>query len=642
MAIKLEVFGNQIDGARDYQEDAFMTTRLGEGEESNATVLVIMADGMGGHAAGNVASNMVTTTFNRTFAGLYPADDVPGALKQALLKANDSIRQSVRETPGLKGMGCTMVSAFIQGTRLWWVSVGDSHLYLLRERSLNKLNADHSYGGYLQRMREQGMAIEPDANLSPNMLMSAMIGDEIAEVDLSSEPLDLQRGDRLLICSDGLDTLGQGSVIQYSSWAENPRDCVGALLEAVEEAGQPKQDNTTVICVDVLETASEPSRKGGAAIKGELLPEGVPEPANVPELEPDPEMTLEPAPAPVAPPRPARPAFQEAVPDSDDTEDQGGRSWGLMAGVVVLLLAAAGAAGWFFLGGQQQPAPTVAEAPIVDEPITEPAPQTAPEPAVAVAEAEPEAPPVEAAGPAPGEVFRDGLASGGQGPEMVVIPQGSFTMGGRLPLKREEQPRHEVTVPAFAAGRYEVTFAEYDRFARATGRPLPPANGLDRETRPVTGVSWDDAYAYANWLSAQTGEKYRLPSEAEWEYMARAGTTREYWWGRDIGRENAHCFDCQSGLHPRQPAKVGFFDANPFGLYDTAGNVAEWVRDCWHPDYLGAPSDGSVWEGGDCTQRVVRGGSFSNASSALRSAARDKLPGNKGYDNVGIRLARDL
>jgi len=225
---------------------------------------------------------------------------------------------------------------------------------------------------------------------------------------------------------------------------------------------------------------------------------------------------------------------------------------------------------------------------------------------------------------------------------MVVIPRGTFTMGGRLPLQTDELPRHEVTVPAFAVSRYEVTFAEYDRFARATGRPLPPDNGLDRETRPVTGVSWDDAYAYTNWLSAQTGAKYRLPSEAEWEYMARAGTSREYWWGRDIGRENAHCFDCQSGLRPRQPAKVGFFDANPFGVHDTAGNVAEWVRDCWHPDYLGAPTDGSVWEGGDCTQRVVRGGSYSNASSALRSAARDKLPGNKGYDNVGIRLARDL
>ncbi|MDZ7751983.1 MAG: SUMF1/EgtB/PvdO family nonheme iron enzyme [Gammaproteobacteria bacterium] len=638
MAIKLELFGNQIDGARDYQEDAFMTTRLGEGEESNATVLVIMADGMGGHAAGNVASNMVTTTFNRTFAGLYPADDVPGALKQALLKANDSIRQSVRETPGLKGMGCTMVSVFVQGTKLWWVSVGDSHLYLLRERSLNKLNADHSYGGYLQRMREQGMAIEPDTNLSPNMLMSAMIGDEIAEIDLSSESLDLQPGDRLLICSDGLDTLGQGSVIQYSSWAENPRDCVNALLEAVESAGQAKQDNTTVVCVDVVEEADVPAKKAETVAKGRLLPEGVPEPANVPELEPDPELTLVPAPGGPPPPR-------EVASAPEEEEDESGRRRGLVVGIVlVLLLAVAGGAGWYFFQGQeQQPAPTVAEAPTVDEPITEPAPpEMVPEPEVAVDEEEPEPPPAEEAGPVPGDVFRDALEVGGQGPEMVVIPRGSFTMGGRLPLKPEEQPRYEVTVPAFAVSRYEVTFAEYDRFARATGRRLPPDDGLDRETRPVTGVSWDDAYAYTNWLSKQTGERYRLPSEAEWEYMARAGSSREYWWGRDIGRENAHCFDCESGLHPRQPAKVGFFEASPFGVYDTAGNVAEWVRDCWHPDYRGAPTDGSVWEGGDCTQRVVRGGSYSNASSALRSAARDKLPGNKGYDNVGIRLARGL
>ena len=658
MTIKLEVFGNQIDGARDYQEDAFMTTRLGEGAQSEAAVLVIMADGMGGHAAGNVASNMVTTTFNRTFAGLYPAEDVPQALNQALIKANDSIRQAVRETPGLKGMGCTMVSAFIHEMKLWWVSVGDSHLFLLRDRSLSKLNADHSYGGYLQRMREQGMAVEPDSNLSPNMLMSAMIGDEIAEIDLSEEPLELQPGDRLMVCSDGIDTLGQGSIIQYSNWSESPRECVEALLNAVESANQPKQDNTTVICVDV--------RLG--------------EDVEIPELEPDePEVRAEellpekkPAPAPPAsptpvgstPPRPATPAAaasppleQEEPPEEEDAPDRRGRR-GLVLGLVVLLLAGAGAAAWYLLGGDRGAPPPVAMAPEPGPSPIGPAPEPAPEaaepapeptppeePAVTdePSDAEPVvAAPEEAPGLEAGAVFRDDLRAGGQGPEMVVIPAGTFTMGSRHPLKVDEKPRHEVTVPAFAASRYEVTFAEYDRFARATGRPRPPDNGLDRETRPVTGVSWDDAYAYANWLARQTGEEYRLPSEAEWEYMARAGTTRDYWWGRDVGRENAHCFDCQSGLHPRQPAKVGFFEPNPFGVYDTAGNVAEWVHDCWHPDYRGAPDDGSVWEGGDCTQRVVRGGSFSNASSALRSAAREKLPSNDSYDNVGIRLARDL
>ena len=281
-------------------------------------------------------------------------------------------------------------------------------------------------------------------------------------------------------------------------------------------------------------------------------------------------------------------------------------------------------------------------------PKPEPAPAPAPPPVQArrqPMEPEPAPPPVQVAKPsvAPGATFRDPFKGGGQGPEMVKIPSGHFQMGGAASaLSADERPRRTVTVPPFAMSRYEVTFAEYDRFAKATRRKRPPGKDWDRKTHPVVNVSWDDAYQYARWLSKQTGRKYRLPSEAEWEYAARAGTRSSYWWGYRIGRENAHCFDCKSGLHPRKPAKVGLFKPNPFGVYDSAGNVWEWVHDCHHPSYKGAPEDGSVWEGGDCTRRVARGGSFSSASTSLRSAKREKFVSNQGYDDVGIRVVREL
>jgi formylglycine-generating enzyme required for sulfatase activity len=146
--------------------------------------------------------------------------------------------------------------------------------------------------------------------------------------------------------------------------------------------------------------------------------------------------------------------------------------------------------------------------------------------------------------------------------------------------------------------------------------------------------------AYAKWLSAQTGKEYSLPSEAQWEYAARAGSTSAYWWGRDLGRANAHCFACDTGLDPRQPTAIGRFAANKFGLFDTAGNVQEWVYDCFHPNYDTAPADGSVYEGGDCTVRVLRGGGYGSGPEALRSSARDKFRYDKGNDQTGFRVMR--
>jgi formylglycine-generating enzyme required for sulfatase activity len=226
---------------------------------------------------------------------------------------------------------------------------------------------------------------------------------------------------------------------------------------------------------------------------------------------------------------------------------------------------------------------------------------------------------------------------------MVRIPGGSFQMGsGGLSVEGDERPRHEVTVRPFAMSKYEVTFVEYEIFARATNRPVPDNLYLDKETHPVLFVSWDDAYAYSQWLSRETGQRYRLPSEAEWEYGASSGATTPFWWGFDVGRNHAHCFDCDTGLNPRQPTAVGRFEPNPFGIHDTAGNVFEWVHDCYHATYKGAPTDGSVWEGGDCSNRVARGGAYTSTAKSIRSAKRNKFKSQGRYDSVGIRVVRDL
>ena len=191
--------------------------------------------------------------------------------------------------------------------------------------------------------------------------------------------------------------------------------------------------------------------------------------------------------------------------------------------------------------------------------------------------------------------------------------------------------------------KYQVTYAEYDLFLEDTGRdPAKNPADLDPETSPVTYVSWEDALAFTKWLSEQTGEKYRLPTEAEWEYAARANTITPFWWGNESGRENAHCADCKSGLDTRSPTRVGRFKPNAFGVYDTAGNVLEWVHDCYKGNYVGAPTDGSVWEHSECTYRVTRGGSYDSPASSLHSSSRNKRRPKTPYNAVGIRLARDL
>ena len=240
-----------------------------------------------------------------------------------------------------------------------------------------------------------------------------------------------------------------------------------------------------------------------------------------------------------------------------------------------------------------------------------------------------------------GRVFRDSLGIGGQGPLLVELPAASYRMGSvGNSLNFDEGPQHAVNLAGFAIGKYEVTFAEYDRFARATGRRLPADENWGRGNRPVINVSWTDASAYADWLSDQTGHTYRLPTEAEWEFAARAGTSTSHWWDTDSDAVFANCFNCGSEWDARQTAPVGSFEANNFGLYDTAGNVQEWVGDCYHNSYETAPVDGSAWLKSFCTQRVVRGGAYSSPLDSLRSAKRAQNDQENRLDNIGFRVVR--
>jgi formylglycine-generating enzyme required for sulfatase activity len=253
--------------------------------------------------------------------------------------------------------------------------------------------------------------------------------------------------------------------------------------------------------------------------------------------------------------------------------------------------------------------------------------------------------------PGSGQSFRDQLANGQPCPtcpELVVAPAGSFIMGSSVtePSRdHTEGPQHKVTIPKpLAVGKFEITFSEWDACAEDGGCPnnrKPSDNGWGRGNRPVINVSWSDAQQYVTWLSKKTGKVYRLLSEAEWEYVSRANTATIYPWGNDIGKNRANCADCGSRWD-KQSAPVGSFSPNAFGLYDTSGNVWEHVTDCWNDSYQSAPTDGSVWAKGDCTRRIIRGGSWFTSSQYLRPSRRDSDPAGYANSNVGFRVARSL
>jgi formylglycine-generating enzyme required for sulfatase activity len=279
-----------------------------------------------------------------------------------------------------------------------------------------------------------------------------------------------------------------------------------------------------------------------------------------------------------------------------------------------------------------------------------------------------------AAGGAKAETFRECP----QCPEMVGVPAGKFLMGspaheaGRFD---SEGPQHAVSVKAFALGKFDVTSEEFLTFLRASRYQPAPCNPLlglgwkvegrdlayppsqDEPPRwPAVCLSWKDAGAYIGWLNTQVkaahpvlagrAGPYRLPSEAEWEYAARAGSNAARWWGEDIGVGNANCNGCGSQWDDSVLSPVDAFKPNPFGLYGVLGNAWQWTADCWHPSYVGAPSDGSAWNEPNCVRHVMRGGAWNNVPIFVRSASRNGAASNESdYDYsslAGFRVARDL
>jgi formylglycine-generating enzyme required for sulfatase activity len=231
---------------------------------------------------------------------------------------------------------------------------------------------------------------------------------------------------------------------------------------------------------------------------------------------------------------------------------------------------------------------------------------------------------------------------------MVWIKPGTFLMGSpRTETDRydNEGPQNRVSINyTFAVGKYPVTRGEWRMYANETGHQTTkdcdwrnPGFAQD-DRHPVVCVNWKEAQDYIAWLNTKSGQHFRLLTEAEWEYAARAGTTTAYYWGAKAGREQANCDGCGSQWDNKQTSPVGSFPPNPWGLYDMAGNVWQWVQDCWHENYDAAPTDGRAWESGDCTKRIMRGASWFSFQQNLRTA--DRGPAPSGDNRSGFRVAR--
>ncbi len=248
---------------------------------------------------------------------------------------------------------------------------------------------------------------------------------------------------------------------------------------------------------------------------------------------------------------------------------------------------------------------------------------------------------VEAAATAkkPGTVFQDCDVC----PKMTVIQAGSYIMGsdGRHKIER---PAHKVTITKpFAMGIYEVTFDEWQAcFIDSGCARVPDDHKWGKGRRPVMNITWFETQSYLKWLSKKTGYTYRLPTEAEWEFAARGGTTTEFWWGDEVGENLANCRDCKSKWSKKGSAPVGSFSPNPYGLYDVHGNEWEWLQDCWNPSHEGAPSDGSPRLDGNCQLRVIRSGSWYYFSKNIRSAWRFKNDARVKSYGIGMRVLREL
>ncbi|WP_020656886.1 formylglycine-generating enzyme family protein [Massilia niastensis] len=288
-------------------------------------------------------------------------------------------------------------------------------------------------------------------------------------------------------------------------------------------------------------------------------------------------------------------------------------------------------------------APATAAAPAT--PAREPARPVAPPPvkqlpskpaAPAATAAAPAAPPAK---PAAG---RSEIRDCPTCPSLITLPAGSFTMGNNA-SDPSEKPAHEVAIGApFAIGKTEVTVGQWNACANANVCARIPQAANTHADAPMRDVSWDDALQYLKWLSAATGKPYRLPTEAEWEYAARGGTATTYWWGQQMTQGKANCKDCGQPWTSEGPANVASFGANPYGLYDTSGGVWEWVSDCWHNNFKGAPADGRSWDEPNCRVRVIRGGSWREGAAYMVASTRFRYDASVRHAQNGFRVARGM
>ena len=228
-------------------------------------------------------------------------------------------------------------------------------------------------------------------------------------------------------------------------------------------------------------------------------------------------------------------------------------------------------------------------------------------------------------------------------PEMVVVPAGKFVMGA-VKGKKRAKPAHDVTIAkSFAISKYEITWDEWEACMADGGCTREPDDHKwGKGKQPVINISWKHANNYVKWLSKMTGNTYRLATEAEWEYAARAGTSTNYWWGDKLKKKYANCRKCGTEWSGKQSAPVGSFPPNQWGIHDMHGNIWEWTADCWNPNHEGAPTDGSVRSEGDCAKRVVRSGSWYYYPKLAHSQSRDKFAADLFSYNIGIRPVREF
>ena len=226
-------------------------------------------------------------------------------------------------------------------------------------------------------------------------------------------------------------------------------------------------------------------------------------------------------------------------------------------------------------------------------------------------------------------------------PVMIGLQAGEFVMGsGSDPTER---PRHLVHIKRFAIAKFELTWSEWQACVVEGGCGYsPPPPGSDPEREPIGNLSWDDASEYVNWLAKRTSKPYRLPTEAEWEFAARAGTNFRYSWGDQVGVGRASCAGCGGSRDPLHPPPTGSYPANNWGIFDVEGGLAEWVEDCWHPSYQGAPNDGSAWRTSGCMTHVLRGGSWNNGPNDITVTSRNFYDSNVRYLANGLRVSMSL